>query len=103
VKRFELSSRQIITWLGINYALFLLAYFTLGFLSGIRVAVVLNFTLDAVLCAVSLALNIGLFYSRHKTPVTGKIGLLFVTLCLAVFTCWAFLMPENGMPPVLFS
>lgn len=103
MRKFELSSRQIITWLVINYALFLLAFFTLGFLSNVKTAVVLNFALDTAICAVSLALNALLFAPRHKTPLTGKIGLLFATLCLAAFTCYAFLLPESGMPPVLFS
>ena len=64
---------------------------------------VCDFVLDMVLCAVSLILNIRLFSTKYKTPIVGKIGLLFTTLCFAAFTYFAFLMPENGLPPVLFS
>ena len=64
---------------------------------------IINFVLDVILCAVSFVLNIGLFSAKYKTPIVGKIGLLFATLCFAAFTYFAFLMPENGLPPVLFS
>ncbi len=65
--------------------------------------VIVNFILDAALCTLSLLLNITLFFPKHKTPIAGKIGLLFATLCFAAFTYFAFLMPENGLPPVLFG
>lgn len=103
MKKFNLSSKQIITWICVNYGLFILAFLTLGFMSYIKSVVIINFVLDVVLCAISFVLNIMLFSARHKTPIVGKIGLLFVTLCFAAFTYYAFLMPENGMPPVLFS
>lgn len=103
MKRFTLSSKQIITWLCANYGLFILAFFTLGFLDSHKGIVTANFALDVMLCVVSFVLNIRLFSARYKTSVVGKIGLLFVTLTLTAFTCFAFLMPENGLPPVLFS
>ncbi len=103
MKRFNLSSKQIITWICVNYGLFILAFFTLGFMDSNKSVVIINFVLDAVLCAVSFVLNVGLFSTKYKTPIVGKIGLLFATLCFAAFTCFAFLMPENGSPPVLFS
>lgn len=103
MKRFNLSSKQIITWICVNYGLFILAFFTLGFVSNIKSVVIINFVLDVALCAVSLVLNIRLFSAKYKTFVVGKIGLLFSTLCFAAFTCFAFLMPENGLPPILFS
>lgn len=97
-----LSSKQIIRWLCVNYGLFLLAFFTLGLMDN-RIVVIANFILDAALCTLSLLLNITLFFPKHKTPIAGKIGLLFATLCFAAFTYFAFLMPENGLPPVLFG
>ncbi len=103
MKSFNLSSKQIITWICVNYGLFILAFFTLGFVSNIKSVVIINFVLDVVLCAVSLVLNIRLFSAKYKTFVVGKIGLLFATLCFAAFTCFAFLMPENGLPSILFS
>lgn len=103
MKKFKLSSKQMIIWLCINYGLFILAFFTLGFISGNRGIVILNFGLDVLLCAVSLFLNIGLFSAKHKTPMAGKIGLLFTTLCFMAFTYFVFLMPENGLPPILFQ
>ena len=102
MKIFNLSSKQIITWICVNYGLFILAFFTLGFM-GSKSAVIINFVLDVVLCVISFALNIGLFSTKYKTPIVGKIGLLFATLCFVAFTYFAFLMPENGLPPVLFS
>lgn len=103
MKKFNLSAKQIITWICVNYVLFILAFLTLGFMSNIKGVVIVNFVLDVVLCAVSFILNLVLFSAKHKTPVVGKIGLLFATLCFAAFTYFAFLMPENGLPPVLFS
>lgn len=103
MKKFNLSSKQIITWICANYGVFILAFLTLGFLSSIKSVVIVNFILDVVLCAVSFVLNIVLFSTKHKTPIVGKIGFLFATLCFGVFTYFMFLMPENGLPPVLFS
>lgn len=103
MKKIKLTSKQIITWICINYGLFLLGYFTLGFGSGIRAILIANFILDVALCLINLILNIILFSGEYKTPIAGKIGLLFATLLFAAFTYYAFLMPENGMPPVLFG
>lgn len=102
MKKFNLSSKQIITWICINYGLFILAFFTLGFMSDNKSIVILNFALDVILCVISFILNIRLFSAKYKTPAAGKIGLLFATLCFAAFTYFVFLMPENGLPPVLF-
>lgn len=101
VKKYNLSSKRIIRWICVNYGLFILAFFTLGFLSGNKNMLMANFVLDAALCAISLVLNMRLFSKKYKTPVVGKIGLLFATLCFVAFTCFAFLLPENGLPPVL--
>lgn len=103
MKKFNLSSKQIITWICVNYGLFILIFISRGFMDSSKSIEIINFVLDVILCAVSLFLNIRLFSTKHKTPIIGKIGLLFATLCFASFTYWAFLMPENGMPPVLFS
>ena len=103
MKKFNLSSKQIITWICVNYGLFILAFFTLGFMDSNKSIVIINFVLDVILCVVSFVLNIRLFSIKYKTPIVGKIGLLFATLCFAAFTYFAFLMPESGLPPVLFS
>ena len=103
MKKFNLSSKQIITWICVNYGLFILAFFTLGFMDSNKSIVIINFVLDVILCVVSFVLNIRLFSIKYKTPIVGKIGLLFTTLCFAAFTYFAFLMPESGLPPVLFS
>lgn len=103
MKNFNLSSKQIIIWICVNYGLFILAFLTLGFMSYIKSVVIVNFALDVVLCVISFILNMALFSAKHKTPIVGKIGLLFTTLCFAVFTYFAFLMPENGLPAILFS
>lgn len=103
MKKFNLSSKQIITCICVNYGLFVLAFFSLGFMGSNKSVVIINFVLDVILCAVSFVLNVGLFSTKYKTPIVGKIGLLFATLCFAAFTYFAFLMPENGLPPVLFS
>lgn len=50
-----------------------------------------------------LVLNAGLFSRRYKAPLAAKLALLLVTLGLAGFTVFAFLLPENGLPPVLFA
>ncbi len=103
MKKNKLSTKQMIAWISVNYGVFLLAFFTLGLMDTHRMAVIANFVLDVALCGVSLILNIALFSPRHRISMAGKIGLLFVTLCFAAFTCFAFLMPENGIPPVLFQ
>ena len=103
MKKFNLSSKQIITWICVNYGLFILVFITRGFMDSNKSIEIINFVLDVILCLVSLVLNIGLFSAKYKTPIVGKIGLLFATLCFAAFTYFAFLTPENGLPPVLFS
>ena len=87
MKKYSMSSKQIIRWIFINYGLFILAFFSL----------------DVILCAVSVILNIKLFSTKYKTPIVGKIGLLSATLCFGLFTYFAFLMPQNGLPAALFS
>ena len=96
----NLSSKQIINWIFINYGLFVLAFFTLGFMSENKSVAIINFVLDMILCVVSI---IKLFSAKYKTPIAGKIGLMLVTLCFGLFTYFAFLMPENGLPAILFS
>ena len=81
MKKYSMSSKQIIRWIFINYGLFILAFFSLGFMSNIKSVVVINFVLDVILCAVSVILNIKLFSTKYKTPIVGKIGLLSATLC----------------------
>lgn len=103
MKKFNLSSKQIITWICVNYGLFILIFISRGFMDSSKSIEIINFVLDVILCVVLLFLNIRLFSAKHKISMIGKIGLLFATLCFAAFTYWAFLMPENGMPPVLFS
>ena len=58
MKKYSMSSKQIISWIFINYGLFILAFFSLGFMSNIKSVVVINFVLDVILCAVSVILNI---------------------------------------------
>lgn len=103
MRKFNLSSKQIITWICVNYGLFILAFLTLGFMSGNKGVVIINFILDVVLCIISFARNIELFFAKHKASVIVKIGLLFITLFFAAFTYFAFLMPENGLPPLFYS
>lgn len=79
MKKYSMSSKQIISWIFINYGLFILAFFSLGFMSNIKSVVVINFVLDVILCAVSVILNIKLFSTKYKTPIVGKIGLLSAT------------------------
>lgn len=99
----NLSSKQIINWIFINYGLFVLAFFTLGFMSENKSVAIINFVLDMILCVVSIILNVKLFSAKYKTPIAGKIGLMLVTLCFGLFTYFAFLMPENGLPAILSS
>ena len=57
MKKFNLSSKQIITWICVNYGLFILAFFTLGFIGNIKSVVIVNFALDVVLCVVSFVIR----------------------------------------------
>lgn len=99
----KLSSKQLVTWLCVNYSIFILVFFTLGFLGENKAILILNFVMNFIICIVSLLLNIVLLNKMYKTPFLAKVCLLLVTLCLAAFTYFAFLMPENGLPPVLFA
>ena len=99
----ELSSKEIIKRLCISYGVYILAFFTLGFMGNIKAILIIYFVWDVLICFFALALNITLFKCRYETPLAGKIGLLLITLFLIAFTCFAFLMPENGLPPVLFA
>ena len=88
----RLSAKKITIWICVNYGIFVLGFFIVWS----------NFILDVFLVAVSLALNILLFRTKYQTPLLGKIALLLATLCFGAFTYFAFLMPENGLPAVLF-
>ena len=37
MKKFKLSSKQIIIWICVNYGLFIMAFFTLGFMDSNKV------------------------------------------------------------------
>ena len=98
-----MKKKKIIQWLCLNYGIYILAFFTLGFMGNIKTILIINFVLDVLICFVSFVLNIVLFKRRYETPLVGKVGLLFITLFFIAFTYFAFLMPEAGMPPVLFA
>ena len=98
----KVSAKKIIIWICVNYGIFILGFFILGSMGIDKCIVWSNFILDVFLVAVSLILNILLFQKKYQTPLLGKIALLFATLCFGMFTYFAFLMPENGLPAVLF-
>ena len=98
----KVSAKKIIIWICVNYGIFILGFFILGSMGIDKYIVWSNFILDVFLVAVSLILNILLFQKKYQTPLLGKIALLFATLCFGMFTYFAFLMPENGLPAVLF-
>lgn len=98
----RLSAKKITIWICVNYGIFVLGFFILGSMGTDKFIVWSNFILDVFLVAVSLALNILLFRTKYQTPLLGKIALLLATLCFGTFTYFAFLMPENGLPAVLF-
>ncbi len=52
MKIFNLSSKQIIIGICVNYGLFILAFFTFGFMSRNKSVVIIHFVLDMVLRAV---------------------------------------------------
>lgn len=98
----KLSAKKITIWICVNYGIFILGFFILGSMGIDKYIVWSNFILDVFLVVVSLILNILLFQKKYQTPLLVKILLLLVTLCLGAFTYFAFLMPENGLPAVLF-
>ena len=98
----KLSAKRITIWICVNYVIFVLGFFILCSMGTDKFIVWSNFILDVFLVAVSLVLNILLFKRKYQIPLLGKISLLLVTLCLGVFIYFAFLMPENGLPAVLF-
>ena len=102
MNNFSLSSKKIMIWLFVNYGIFILGFFTLGTMGQVTWILWGNFILDFALVAISFILNIILFKKQYQAPLLGKITLLLVTLCFAAFTCFAFLVPENGLPGILF-
>lgn len=40
MKKYSMSSKQIIRWIFINYGLFILAFFSLGFMSNLKILIV---------------------------------------------------------------
>ncbi len=60
-------------WLGINYGLFILAFFTLGLFSENPRIAALNVALDGILCAVSLVLNIFCLLCAGKRAAPGAV------------------------------
>ena len=104
MEKLQLNSKKIIIWLCVNYGIFIIAFLVLGTLgSENRMILWINFFLNITICVISLVLNIILFFSKYKTSVLIKIVLLFISLFLAAFTYYAFIMPECGLPSVLFS
>ena len=99
----KLSAKRITIWIYINYGIFILGFFILGSMGIDKYIVWSNFILDVFLVAVSLVLNILLFKRKYQTPLLAKIALLLATLCFGMFTYFAFLIPENGLPAILFS
>ena len=98
----KLSAKKITIWICVNYGIFILGFFILGSMGIDKYIVWSNFILDVFLVVVSLILNILLFQKKYQTPLLVKILLLLVTLSLGAFTYFAFLMPENVLPAVLF-
>ena len=98
----KLPAKKITIWICVNYGIFILGFFILGSMGIDKHIVWSNFILDVSLVAVSLILNILLFQKKYQTPLLVKILLLLVTLRLGAFSNFAFLMPENGLPAVLF-
>lgn len=94
--------KQIIIRLFAYYFLFILAFLTLGLFDN-KIILIIYFCIDVILIVLSLHLNCVLFRKEYKLHFLGKIVLLFITLCLMAFVIFAFLFPENGLPPVLFS
>nr|WP_300788572.1 hypothetical protein [uncultured Acetatifactor sp.] len=98
------NSKKIVIWLCVNYCLFIAGFFLLGTLgSGSQTILWINFILDVALCAISFVLNILLFLPKYRVSFLGRMALMLVTLCLCAFTWFAFLVPENGLPPVLLT
>ena len=50
----------------------------------------------------SLYFNLMLLKKEYNVHFFVKILFVFITMFLAIFVYFAFLMPENGLPPVLF-
>ena len=72
----QLSSKKIITWLCVNYGIFLLAFLVLGTLSSEYKGIIwINFFLDVAICVISLVLNIILFFQKHETSLFVKLVL----------------------------
>lgn len=104
MNKLQLNPKKIIIWLCVNYGIFILAFFVLGTLgSEYKVILWINFFLDIAICVMSLVFNIILFFPKHETSLFVKLVLLLITLALAAFTYYAFIMPECGLPSVLFS
>ncbi len=104
MNKLKLNPKKIIIWLCVNYGIFILAFFVLGTLGSEYKAILwINFFLDTAICVISLVLNIVLFFQKHETSLFVKLVLLFITLALAAFTYYAFIMPECGLPSALFS
>lgn len=56
MRNVQVSSKWIIRWLWVNYGIFVLGFFTLGFFSDNKI-VRINFVLDVLICIISLILN----------------------------------------------
>ena len=103
MNKLQLNPKKIILWLCVNYGIFNLAFFVLGTLgSEYKVILWINFFLDIAICVMSLVLNIILFFPKHETSLFVKLVLLLITLALAAFTYYEFIMTYFGLQSVLF-
>ena len=104
MNKLRLNSKKVIIWLCVNYGRFILTFFVLGTLGSEYKAILwINFFLDIAICIISLVLNLILFFPKHETSLLVKTVFLLITLALVAFTYYAFIMPECGLPSVLFS
>lgn len=100
-ERKNIPLKKIIQKLLINYVVFILTFFTLGSVNHID-AIRMNFLIDVFLIIYSIYFNLLLLRKEYNIHFLIKLFFVFVTLFLAIFVCFAFLMPENGLPPILF-
>ena len=99
-----MNSKLLSRTIYVMFAVYVVVWLTLGSVTGGSKAFVWTyFIIDALICALSLTCGVLTFFASPKLSTARSVVFILISLFLCAFTWFAFLTPECGLPPYLFS
>ena len=99
-----MNSKLLSRTIYVMFAVYVVVWLTLGSVSGGNKALVWTyFIVDVLICAASLTCGVLTFFASPKVSAARSVVFILISLLLCAFTWFAFLTPECGLPPYLFS